>query len=403
MTRPKCLAPLLLLLLLACTASTQEKVTVRAALFPYLPPDRHNEALHQRITSEFHKANPDLKLELRRFDSWENFYDPHFLTKLLRGADRYDIIEVDTVLLGTLLDLELVAPWPAPLTDAQPIARDAARVDGITYGMPHWLCGHFVMSTHQKVAAAENASQLVAALEAAAPGTRNLAANLRGSWNGPALYLDAWADSRSSNDLLGAIRLPLDTDVAGLLAQVAAQGAFQGVNPCINGDYKDNDQAAIDFGTGKADALLGYSERMHHAVAAGIDPTKVFVGSAPLGAGSDPIWFVDMFVLPGDYPDGVTPEEIKARREAARRFGEFMNRADVFAWIHQSADLGAKAAPRYLLPATRSAYEHPALARDPIIGQVRPLVGRGTFFPRFRLPGARKQMEAAVNRAIGAK
>jgi len=61
-----------------------------------------------------------------------------------------------------------------------------------------------------------------------------------------------------------------------------------------------------------------------------------------------------------------------------------------------SEDLGKDAARRYLIPATRSAFRAQAIAEDPIMKQIRPLVSQGTFFPRFQLPGLRRGMVTEI-------
>jgi thiamine pyridinylase len=217
----------------------------------------------------------------------------------------------------------------------------------------------------------------------------------------PALYLDAWADSRSTSLLLSALRVPVDTDVVAGLRDLFAQGAVGDTNPCLDGTYDDNNLAPEIFGTGNADALLGYSERLHYAVQTKaqpgkLDPSSILIASAPLGEGTDPIWFIDAFVTPRSFDKSVPEEQQSARRAGAKRFISYMNDAQTFAWIHQSKDLGADAAPRYLLPATRSAFGVPAIAQDPIMQQIRPLLDQGTFFPQHQIPGIRRVMRDQV-------
>jgi len=395
------------LAVIASSVSHGAPTKLRVALFPYLPSgdDVSNEALRARLEREFETANPDIDVEIRKFDPVnDDFYDPLWLAGLLRAGDGVDLLEIDTVLLGSLLDLEAIAPWDADLvkSDWQPIAAEACRIRGQIFGVPHWMCGHFIMTPYEAVAKAETADELVQNLERAKEGTRNLAGNLLGSWNTAALYIDSWADSRSDADLSAALTVPLDPNVLRQFVRVAQQGAFNGTNPCIDKTYDDNPNlAAEEFGRGEADALLGWSERLHYAVRAGADSKKLFVSSACLGDGNDPLWFVDAIVLRNDGGDEQPVRD--ARRRAAKKFVTYLNAPSTFEWIHSAEDLGNERAPRYLIPATKSAYRTGQIGQDPVMMQIQPLLGRGTFFPRHQLPGARRAIGADVKAAWAPK
>lgn len=189
-----------------------------------------------------------------------------------------------------------------------------------------------IITEDEAIARADTIDKLVVALEALVESPRpNLVGNLLGSWNTAALYIDAWADSRSNPDPLEAIRLPLDADVVACLVTFASQGMDAGANPCIDGtfnNWEDPDLAPTRFGKGKADALFWYSERVYHAQLAGADPSKLFVRSAPLGRGSDPVWFADIWVAPIYDDEAVPALAQKARHDAARRFVVYINTPD---------------------------------------------------------------------------
>ena len=386
--------------LIDSTYAGQDKLSLRVALFPYLPgADAQNEALRVRLESEFEALHRDVDLDLRRFDPNEDFYDPLFVGNLLRGADAYDIVEVDTVLLGALLDMEAISAWTGNLTrnDWNPIAAEAGRVDGRIYGVPHWMCGHFIMTQSQVVAHARTLDELILELEGVNSHTRNLAGDLLGSWNTAALYLDAWADTRSEAPQV-ALGMPLDTNVVTCLVRLAGQGNFEGRNPCIDGTYKKAPAlAAEEFGTGHADALLGYLERLYYATAY-LDPAKILIASAPLGDGSDPLWFVDSLVYRNDQDDE-DPQAIAAKRSAARQFVDYLSAPSTFGWIHAGEDIGPGSRRRYLIPATNSAMTATGIVNDPVMQQLRPMLTRGTSFPRNQLPGTRRAISAKVQAA----
>lgn len=388
-----------------------ERTILRVAMFPYLPGLGSDGELAKLIEERFEDQHPDIDLELS-LDPGLDFYDPFVVAGWLRsehsdGSEKepYDLVEIDTVLLGTLVDMEAVAEWPHGDEDLIQIGYEASIINGRQYGVPHWLCGHFIVTAEKSVAAADTVSELALALEALDTPRPNMVGNLLGSWHTAALYIDAWADARNEPDPFDALRLPLDTDLLKSLSVFAELGQDGASNPCIDGTFDDWQKPGLDgtrFGEGKADALFGYSERVYYAQAAGADPSKLFVSSAAIGEGSDPLWFVDIWVRPV-YDEDVTPLPVQAaKREAAERFVAYINAPDTFEWMHLNAEaIGGQAVPRYLIPATVSAFQETAVGRDPIMSQIWSLVDQGTFFPQHRLPGIRRQMGAAIEAAWG--
>jgi thiamine pyridinylase len=269
----------------ACNSLVQERTPFRVALFPYIPSpkeDARNGALASRIEREFEARFPSVDLVLLPCDGKQDFYNPLVLAELLTGPEAVDLLEVDSVLLGCLIDLELISPWEQESVPADwlPVAREGFTVDGMLYGVPHWLCGHFIVTRDERVARAGTAAELKAALQLLDPGTRNLTGDFTGSWNTPALYLDAWADTFPGRQVDDAVTIALDRGVVQTLRSLFEEGSMGGDNPCQNGTYRDNDHAAIEFAKGRADAFLGYSERLHYILGADGIGKDLYVSSA---------------------------------------------------------------------------------------------------------------------------
>jgi thiamine pyridinylase len=116
--------------------------------------------LRQRIKKEFEAKNPTLELWPKDLDPADDPYtvksdNPHRIGAWLRSPisddpakSGYHLVEADMVVLGELVRQNLIRAWEhePTLTDWQPAAEDAVRIDGKTYGIPHWLCGDFVFS-----------------------------------------------------------------------------------------------------------------------------------------------------------------------------------------------------------------------------------------------------------------
>jgi thiamine pyridinylase len=379
----------------AQTQNPLPKTQFRVALFPYIPDTIGDKYLSMlaRIEQEFESQNQSIDLVLRPLDQNDDFYDPATLTNWLTtdpASGGYDMVEVDTVVLGELIASNLVAPWGASpnVSDWHPAGREGVSVNGNVYGVPHWLCGHFIFSREKRVVKAKTISALLAALDKADHNVPNLTADLLGSWNLPALYLDAWADTHGTEGVASAITPTLDAGVVKWFKQFSKQCETGGKNPCIDGTFDDNDLSAQQFALGKSDAFLGYSERLSYIVRQGVDATKIRISSAPLGEGKHPILFVDAFV--------VRRACDIACQQSASRFAAYMNAPATQEWILMSKDKGTDAVPRYLIPATLSAFRTPAVRRDRHFKTLGSEIKGGAPYPANGLPAARKKMRDAI-------
>lgn len=379
----------------AQTPNPTPKIQFRVALFPYIPDTVGDKYLSMlaRIEREFEARNQLIDLVLRPLNQNDDFYDSATLSKWLKDnpADGgYDMVEVDTVVLGELVESKLLAPWGAPpgISDWHPAGRSAVSLKGSIYGVPHWLCSHFIFSRDKRAAKAKTAAKLLAALNKADPAVPNLTADLLGSWNLPALYLDAWADSHGAGGVGSAITATLDPGVMKWFKQLSKQCETGGKNPCIDGTFDDNDLGAQQFAVGKSDAFLGYSERLSYMLQQGADTKKIRISSAPLGEGKHPILFVDAFVVRRGC-DAVC-------QQTASRFAAYMNEPATQEWILMSRDKGENVVPRYLLPATRSAFRTRAVRRDAHFKRLAEEIEDGAPYPAHGLPAVRKKMRDAI-------
>lgn len=393
---------LLCLILVAATSicrsqmqGTSSKKLFRVALFPYIPDSLRDkyQAMLKRIEREYEHSNPTIDLELRPLDQNDDFYDSATLVNWLTSDHEnggYDLVEVDTVLLGDLIAAGAINPWPKPPgeSDWHPAARNVVTVNKSVYGVPHWLCGHFIFTRNKAVNRARSLSQLRSALAAADPKIPNLTGNLLGSWNLPALYLDAWADTYGPQGLESAITSNLDARVMKWFSMFSKECETDGKNPCIDGTFEDNDLSAKEFALAKTDAFLGYSERLNYLLQNGVDGKTIKISAAPLGEGNRPVVFVDAFLLRKNCNEFC--------QTASAAFARYMNSPETQAWILMSRDNNTNAVPRYLLPATRSAFTAPGVKEDVHFNALKREIAKGTAYPANGLPRERKKMRDAI-------
>ncbi len=384
------------------------KTTLRVPLYPFIPDAAGDQfkAMNARLEREFEAAHPDIDLVINPSCFKDDFYEPAQLASSLKGEGEcaYDVIETDTAILGDLVAAGAVRPWPRlpENIDWHPsgVSASTHTEQNALYGVPHWLCGHFVMSRDEAVRQARTTSALVQALNARNTAMPNMAFNMLGSWNLPSLYLDGWVDAYGAQNLQSAVTTSsYDQGVLRSLQTFSSTCVSSRKNPCLDGTYdleENFDLPATLFAENKVDATAGYSERLHvilKKLPAGESPSSIKISSVPLAEGSRPILFTDSYFLGVNCTD--------ACEKAALAFVQYMSQPSTFEWILMSEDApeGTRV-PRYLLPATLDAYEAPKVRADPFYPTLATETRNGGPFPNSGLYGIRKQMRDAILEAI---
>jgi thiamine pyridinylase len=383
--------------------STGEKILLRVPMYPYIPDSAEDQfqALTARLEADFEAIHPDIDLVINPSCSKDtDFYEPEGIARSLKGEGDcpFDVIETDTAILGELVATGALRPWPR-MPDGinfHPSGLMASTLSSpaALYGVPHWLCNHFIMSRSESVRQAQTATALVQALAALGTPEPDTAVDMLGSWNLPSLYLDGWADRFGGESLRTAVTTAsYDPGVVDSMHRFVRTCAADGKNPCIDGTYsldENFDLPAQLFAQGKVDSTLGYSERLHtiiKSLPAGASASDIKLSSAPLGDGNTPILFTDSYLLSARCTGDC--------EKAALAFTAYMSQPSTFEWILMSEDAPeAGRVPRYLLPAVLDVHDAPKIRADPFYPVLDTLTRNGVPFPNGGLRNIRKQMEA---------
>ncbi|RKH31411.1 hypothetical protein D7V77_00325 [Corallococcus sp. CA041A] len=390
------------LVLSACSESSDPDPTPRrplkAVLFPYIPDSAGDSfaSLEQRLESDFEAAHPDIDLDVV-FDANLDVYDLDeggTLNQLLgTEASAAQVVEVDTLILGSLAEKKWIQPVALEAGVVHSAAEEAVRIGGANYGVPTYLCTNVVYSRTTNIRSATDSASLVRILREAAPGKRPLATNLDGSWTLPSSYIDAWADTHPGDALASAISLPLDSPTLNAFADVVDSCSLEaGVNPCLDGSYADNTVAEVAFAQEQANGFMGYTERLFYILQSQPSMPLPEVISVPLGAGSAPAVFVDALVLNANCT-GTCAED-------ARAFTSFMQAPETRSLIAFSEDGPQGTRPRYLLQANRAFYQQEPARSDPMYQQYETLLSGARPYPNQRFPENRKALQAALLEAL---
>lgn len=374
------------------TASSDEVVTtpdelrarfpLRVSLYPWIP---EVNAFAAWIEADFESKNPDIDLVVRTIE--KSFDDqPEFVADLAYETDKaiialtdvtsddfQDLVEVDTLTLGSLAAAHAIDPFRVRSLDFLPAADESVTWHGQHFGVPHWTCGYFIISEDPAIRQAHNVDQLVDVLEAEGTDRVHLAGSMDGSWESISVYLAAFLDTHPHGDMEAALTRPLEPAVLHQLEALRPACIKDGVNYCA-GDGADL------FATGGADAAFGFSEAMNTILS---NPAKtvgtLHIASATLGGGDTPVGFVDALVK--------SPKCSSGRcRSAAQRFADYYVSDPTFEGSLMTTPSGV---PRYLLPSTSSALEFGAVGRDRLYGELKHEIKRTVALPNTGVPEAR--------------
>lgn len=379
-----------------CATAASAQTPLRVALFPYLPDTGRDTlaAMAQRIEAEFEAANPGIDLQLRRMDPDDGaFYEPDSLRAWLTApaGQGYDVVEVDAIVLGDLAAAGYLTPWAsADSSDWNNAALPALTYNGVLYGIPHWLCGDFILTRHPAVHAARTVDELQQALAQASANQIKLSGALGGSWTLPALYLHAWGDTHGTAGLSNAIGAALDPLVVREMEETLDFCELGPVNTCLAKDVYTPDSSVAIYASGRSDAFLGFSERLTAIMMAGADGSQVRISPAPLGPNNTPVLYVDALTL----RSGCNAE----CQAAAAAFARYLLDPQTYGWMLMSQDARQPAPPRYLLPATWSAFGR--VLQDPHFRDMLVAIHGAVPLPNARFAANRRAMQAALLQAL---
>ncbi|CAF4608634.1 unnamed protein product [Rotaria sp. Silwood2] len=381
----------------------QDKATLKVALFPYIPDSGEDnyKGLLAFITKEFNQVSPDIVLELRPINFDDNFYDLDTLTTwLMSNGSGYDIVEIDTVLLGDLVNAGVLAPQIISSTsqaDWHDAARMAVQMNNAIYGFPHLLCSFLLFTRDEQFTDVHIIDQLISILGNMSTESYRLVGNLDSSWDLPALWMNSYQGSHdSASDVTAhALHASMKSSFENMHKFIELCNRSSNENHCLDGTFRKYlDMPAILFAENRSLTMFGYSERLFHVLkhSKSEDYDNIKIIPMPIGSlQNTALFFTDAFVFRQNMSDDVL--------NGARLFVEFMATPRMQASIVASADK-PNSIPRYLMPISMKAYDDPLLVKDTFYREyLRNLTGFS--YPTVGFRNARKQIQEAILDYIG--
>ena len=357
---------------------------LRIAIFPYIPDLAGDKlvGLKQFIADEFKKkCGESVQVETKA--------DPYDLKKLTsthlsNGEEAYDIMEVDTILLGELAKAGCLQPLEGHFKVTEDIyTASAVQSVGYSphfkqhlYGVPTLQCASFLMELADKdnkpkeplLKEWKSFDELKKALDKAESESGPkvlLAGDFRGSWGLPMFYLDAYVDKHGKGSVYEGIDAPVDPKLVEELKEYTDYGKPPGRdNPDTDGEFHDNHELLVNEVIHYQHILMyAYSENLGEVLQKATQEKKqkhaLNIVSPALDRSN--------FLL--TYTDAVVVNKSKfadpQRAEVIAKFVEFYTSLDFRKRFAFGQDLPESVfRPRYVLPARKAFFTEKTVAED---------------------------------------
>lgn len=344
--------------------------TLRVVLYPYIP---DKEAYFTDVKRTFEKLNPDIELEL--IDLSDNYYDessPHAIT----NTDA-DVMEVDSVFLQDLVDAHDIQPLRTDLgvttSSFVPVATSAVMIRGVQFGVPHWLCTSFLITSQtDPLSKATTFSDIVKGLGGKRAPNTGLLIDLEGKSTLGELYLNAVIARNQPANLTSILPTTIDqgivTDIRKIRLLCDPEYCRDKVSHDIDGFYPRM------YAHKRGRAYVGYSESLYYVglenmtncgsgECVGLD--QISINPLPLADTKPrPFAWVDSFTI----SSGCLGQCL-ADAETFVRFITSKNQ------VRNALLPTSNGASRYLLPALSSLYtDRLLLAQAPLYLKLYPII-----------------------------
>ena len=341
---------------------------------------------------------------------------------LADGEDSYDVMEVDTVLLGELAKSGHLQPLEDHFTVTEDIfASSAVRSVNYSqhlkehlYGVPTLQCANFLMELADvnyspKAPLLEewkSFDQLKKALDRAERESAHrilLAGDFRGSWGLPMFYLDAYVDKHGKGSVYDGIDGKIDDpELLEELKEFIDYGELpSGKNPDKYGEFhKHHDRLIKEVIDSQHILMYACSENLGEALQKAAERKAhkhaLRIISPPLDESNNLLTYTDAAVV--NKFKFADPQ----RAALITKFVEFYTSLPIRTSLAFGRDLPPSVLyPRYVLPARTAFFTEKAAAEDEYYQQFHAALKHSTPVPNHDIYGKRKALQAKLLEALG--
>ena len=397
---------------------------LRIAIYPYIPDLAGDDlkSLTDFIEKEYKKfRHYDVDIEVT------NKMDPYDLDKMDKtylNPDGYDVLEVDTILLGDIVKTGKVLPLDSIFAGNDdiyaPTAVESAKLGGKLYAVPTLQCANFLteLSDIKKPPQTPilqdwtSYSEMKMVMDPAYASGVRLVGDFTGSFGLPMFYLDGYIDKNGPKTVYDGIASQPASDPALIsnMKHFTGYGSIDGKNPTTNGTYH-GDAGSTKMINDIVDSdhvfMRSYSEilgRVRKASALKDKRKRVLnIVSAPLDEANYLLTYTDAVIVNRSRYD-VSPERAKAIQD----FVFFYTALQLRTQYALGADLPEHieglpkedTRPRYVLPARKDFYSQEVITNDPYYPMFHKALQRSVAAPNHDFYDQKNRLNTELKKAL---
>lgn len=367
----------------------QEARPLHIMLYPYIPDAAGDKfaGLTARLESEFESIHPDIDLMLT-MDQQYNTYDVPTLESLFTdpSSPYPQIIELDLMMLQTLVDNDWIEISDYQTPGAFPVANQASSYAGGLFAVPSRVCSLFLFSPLD-LSSISSSDQLAAYLKQYDPQGQyhDVVGEFYGKTSLTVFYADFYVGNNGFSSITDALNVPPDSSVVQDMAILFDDCTFQGENPCLGETYQnDPSLAGRLLASGQALSYIGFSEALYEILSQSPVFQSLNVMPAPLGDNINPLVYTDGFTINRANCDEQCVEDFYS-------FADYYLSVDTQNWMTFAWDV-PNSQPRYVLPPMLDFYEQELVQNNAYFTMFFAGIAGGIPFPTDNYPEAREQL-----------
>ena len=261
------------------------KTHLKVGIYPYIPDLGNDElqGLKDFVKREFEAKHSDITVTA--FTNWVPYEVDGVVNNLSSKTNSFDILEIDTILLGEVVDsgvLQKLDPDKYKLRENYlDVALNAVCYKDNYYAVPTLHCANFLIELIDRDV--DSKEKTLRPLVTAGNHTLEelkgivqhlrvspLIGNFRGKWTLPCFYLNAYIDKHGKDSVQDGIEAPIDeTDVLDAMKWfIKLDEDRDGSNKGAEGCYKSDSTQISDIALSDHVMFYGYSEFLSQVKAA---------------------------------------------------------------------------------------------------------------------------------------
>ena len=348
------------------------KTHLKVGIYPCIPDLGNDElqGLKDFVKTEFEREHPDITVTVST--NWDPYEVDEVGNNLSSKADSFDILEIDTVLLGELAKkgvLQELDPDKYKLReDFLDVGLNAVYYEGNYYGVPTLHCANFLI---ELIAGDVDPNKaILRPLET--PGNHTLVdlknivqrhrvspliGDFCGKWTLPCFYLNAYIDKHGKNSVQEGLDAPIvELDVLDAMKWFIklgddTDGGNKGAEGCYHSDSKG---ILSDIAMSDHVLLYGYSELLSQVMSDKTCLSKKIhaccIIAPPFGAENNLLTFTDALIVNKSHYSDVN------KADAIDKFIEFYTSLRFRNQYAEGKDLKEPHPPRYVLISRKDFY-----------------------------------------------